>query len=170
MKRREATKEKAARRKGANPSREIVTLVGEGQASKGFRFIASQPPDVCRSCKIFIVCMGRLVPGWAYEVVEVKDKQHYCALYEDKVRVAKVIQSPIELLVKAQYAVEGATVTFTIEDCMEKNCLIERLCRPEGVKKGEKIKIERVLEDVSEMALCRKKYRKATALVVEPSS
>ncbi|MBM5805215.1 MAG: UPF0179 family protein [Candidatus Verstraetearchaeota archaeon] len=169
MKRREATKEKAARTKGANPSREVVTLVGEGQASKGFRFVASRPPDVCRSCKIFIVCMGRLVPGRAYEVVEVKDKQHYCALYEDKVRVAKVVQSPIELLVKPQYAVEGATVTFAIEECTEKSCLLENLCRPEGIKRGEKIRIERVLEDVSEMALCGRRYRKATALVVEPS-
>jgi len=167
--RRKTTRERGARAKEGSPSKEIVTLVGEGQASKGFRFIASQPPDVCRSCKIFIACMGRLVPGRAYEVVEVKDKQHYCALYEDKVRVAKVIQSPIELLVKAKYAVEGATVTFTIEDCTERDCLIEKLCRPEGVKKGEKIKIERVLEDVSEMALCGKKYRKATALLVEPS-
>jgi len=168
--RKKAAREGGARAREGNPSKEIVTLVGEGQASKGFRFIASQPPDVCKSCKIFIVCMGRLVPGRAYEVVEVKDKQHYCALYEDKVRVAKVIRSPIELLVKAQYAVEGATATFTIEECTEKNCLIEKLCRPEGVQKGEKIKIEKVLEDVSDMALCGKKYRKATALVVEPSS
>jgi uncharacterized protein (UPF0179 family) len=169
MRKREA-KEKGERTTEGNPSKEIVTLVGEGQASKGFKFIASKPPDVCKSCKMFIVCMGKLVPGRAYIVIEVKDKQHYCALYEDKVRVAKVVQSPIELLVKPQYAVEGVTITFAFEECTEKNCLIENLCRPESLKKGEKIKIERVLEDVSKMALCGKKYRKVTALVVESSS
>jgi uncharacterized protein (UPF0179 family) len=165
-----AVKEKGARTTEGNPVKEIVTLVGEGQASKGFKFIASKPPDVCKSCKLFIACMGRLVPGRAYEVIEVKDKQHYCALYEEKVSVAKVIQSPIELLIKPRYAVEGATIILSLEECKQKNCPIENLCRPEGVKTGGKIKIQKVLEDLSDKALCGKKYRKVTALVVEPSS
>lgn len=145
-----------------------MTLVGEGQASKGFKFIASKPPDVCKSCKMFIACMGRLVPGRAYEVIEVKDKQHFCALYEGKVRVAKVIQSPIELIIKSHYAVEGATVALTLEECNQKNCPVENLCKPEGVKIGDKVKIQKVLEDLSDKVLCGKKYRKVSALVVEP--
>ena len=147
----------------------IVTLVGEGQAVEGFRFVASQPPPICKECKLLSVCMGKLVPGRAYEIVEVKDKQHYCALYEDKVRVAKVLQSPIVLALKTQHAIEGATFIFAGVDCAEK-CPIEKLCKPEGVKKGEKIKIEKVLEDLSDMASCKKRVRKITATVVETSS
>lgn len=154
---------------GKGMERAIVTLVGEGQATLGFRFVASQPPEICLKCKLFKVCMGRLVPGRAYEVVEVKEKQHYCQLYEDKVRVAKVLQSPFELLLKPQHAIEGATITFAGVECKEK-CPLERLCKPEGVKKGEKIKIEKVSENISEVAACSKKLRKVTAVVVEPSS
>jgi uncharacterized protein (UPF0179 family) len=114
--------------------------------------------------------MGKLVPGRAYEVIEIKDKQHYCSLYEDKVNVAKVIPSPIEVVIKSQHAIEGATITFAGAECEKKGCTIEKLCKPEGVKKGEKIKIEKVSESVSEVALCKKKLKKVTALVVEPSS
>jgi hypothetical protein len=164
-----AKKRHEVEEKGGRMERAIVTLVGEGQATQGFRFVASQTPEICLGCKLLKVCMGRLVPGRTYEVVEVKDKQHYCQLYEDKVRVAKVLQSSSELLLKPQHAIEGATVTFTGMECNEK-CPLERLCKPEGVKKGEKIKIEKVSEDVSEIVTCHKKLRKVTAVVVEPSS
>ena len=145
--------------------------MGEGQAIIGFKFVASQPPEVCVSCKLFKVCMSRLATGRNYEVIEVKDKEHYCALYEDNVKVAKVVQAPVELLVKPQMAVEGAIITYETEDC-NKKCPLEKPCRPEWAKNGEKVKvkIEKILGDVSDMAICRKKFRKVTALVVEPSS
>lgn len=148
----------------------IVTLVGEGQSSKGFKFVASIPPDMCKQCKLFLVCMGKLVPGRAYEVVELKDKEHYCALYEGNVRVARVAQSPIEILVKPQQAIEGATITYASIACEIKRCPLEGTCKPEGVKKGEKVKIVGVPEDVTGQLPCRKKLRKATVLVVDSSS
>jgi len=151
-------------------SKSIVTLVGEGQAWKGFRFVAAKPPDICHECKLFLVCMGKLTPGRPYEVIELKDKQHYCALYEGQVRVAKVVPSAIEVVVKPQHAMEGATITFKIIECDKKGCSLEGFCRPEGLKLGDKIKIEKVSEDVSKVALCRKKLKKVTALVVETSS
>jgi uncharacterized protein (UPF0179 family) len=160
---------KRAPQEGAR-DKTIVTLVGEGQSSKGFKFIASIPPDMCKQCKLFLVCMGKLVPGRAYEVVELKEKEHYCALYEGNVRVAKVAQSPIEILVKPQHAIEGATMTYVSIDCEIKRCPLEGACRPEGVRKGEKVKIIGVPEDVSGQIPCRKKLRKATVLVVEFSS
>jgi uncharacterized protein (UPF0179 family) len=150
--------------------KEVITFVGEGQAAIGFRFVASQPPEVCVSCKLFRACMSRLSPGRTYEVIELKDKEHYCGLYEGNVRVAKVVQAPVEVLVKPHMAVEGAIIAFEREDCSKK-CPLERECRPEWSKGGEKakIKIEKVLGDVSEMAICGKKFRKVTALVFEPS-
>lgn len=148
----------------------IVTLVGEGQSSKGFKFIASVPPEMCRQCKLFLACMGKLVPGRAYVVIELKDKEHYCALYEGNVRVARVAQSPIEILVKPQHAIEGATMAYASIDCEIKRCSMEGTCRPEGIKKGEKVKIIGVPKDVSGQIPCRKKLRKATVLVVDSSS
>ena len=143
-----------------------MTLVGEGQATVGFKFVASQAPKICEGCSLLKVCMGKLVPGRAYEVVEIKDKEHYCQLYEGNVRVAKVTQAPIEIIIKPQHAMEGATITFTGIEC-NMRCPYERACKPEGVKKGEKIRIETVLGDVSETAACHKKFRRVTALVVD---
>jgi hypothetical protein len=148
----------------------LVTLVGEGQSSKGFKFVASIPPEICKQCKLFLVCMGKLVPGRAYEVVELKDKEHYCALYEGNVRVARVTQSPIEILIKPQHAIEGATIAYVSIPCEIKKCPMDSTCRPEGVKKGEKVKIIGVPEDVSGQIPCRKRLRKATVLVVDSSS
>ena len=151
--------------------KEIVTLVGECQATVGFKFIASQPLEVCINCKLFRACMFKLIPGRAYEIVEVKDKEHYCELYEGNVKVAKVVQAPIEMLVKPHMAVEGAIIAFEVEDCSKK-CPLEMVCRSEWAKAGDKnkIKIEKILGDVSEMAICGKKFRKVIALVVDPSS
>lgn len=148
----------------------IVTLVGEGQSSKGFKFVASVPPEVCRQCKLFLVCMGKLVPGRAYEVVELKEKEHFCGLYEGKVRVARVIQSPVEILVKPQHAMEGVTMVYAGIQCEVTRCPMEKVCKPEGVRKGEKVKIVGVPEDVSGQIPCKKKLRKATVLVVDSSS
>lgn len=147
--------------------KEIMTLIGEGQASKGFKFVVSSPPDVCRECRLFSVCMGRLVPGRVYEVVEVRDKQHYCPLYEGKVTVAKVVEAPMEVVVKTQAAIEGAILAFSHGECDEKGCRLEDLCKPKGIRKGEKVKIVRVLEDLSELALCGKGYRRALVVVVD---
>lgn len=147
--------------------KEVVTMVGETQASKGFRFVAASPPEVCRRCKLFSVCMERLVPGRVYEVVEVRDKQHYCELYEGKVRVAKVVEAPMELLVKAQFAVEGATISFVYDECRESGCTLRSYCMPKGVERGKKVKIIKVLEDVSELALCGKTLRKVLVLVLD---
>ncbi|MGQ9759229.1 MAG: UPF0179 family protein [Candidatus Methanomethylicaceae archaeon] len=147
--------------------KELMTLVGRGQALKGFRFIVSTPPDICKECKFFNICMGRLVPGRIYEVVEVREKQHYCQLYEGKVTVVKVVEAPMEVLIKAQVAIEGAILAFSQEECDEKGCRLQGLCRPEGIRRGERVKIVRILEDLSELALCGKRFRKALVMVVD---
>jgi len=148
--------------------KEIVTFVGDINARQGYKFVASPAPEVCTSCKLYQACMSRLKAGRAYEVVEVKQMEHYCPLYEDKVRVVKVVETTVEALVKPQSAVEGAIVTVEMEEC-DKKCPLDAVCRPEWTNKGEKskIKIEKVLEDVSEMAVCGKKFRKGTARMAE---
>jgi len=59
-------------------------------------------------------------------------------------------------------------VTMDAEDC-DRKCPLESLCMPEWATKGKKskIKIEKVMEDVSEMAVCGKKLRKVTARIAE---
>ncbi|MBC7121226.1 MAG: UPF0179 family protein [Candidatus Methanosuratus sp.] len=147
---------------------EVVTFVGDVQAKVGFRFVASQPPEVCKGCKLFLACMSKLRPGKVYEVVEVKDKEHFCPLYEGTVRVVKVAEAPVEALVKSNLAVEGATVEPVIEDCGKK-CALKPYCNPEWADPGKKarLKINRVCEDVSDKAICGKKLKKVIGMTVD---
>ena len=148
--------------------REIVTFVGDVQARVGFKFVASQPPEVCRGCRLFLACMSKLKPGKVYEVVEVKEKEHYCPLYEGSVKVVKVEEAPVEAVVKSNLAVEGATVEPQIEDCGKK-CPLRTFCIPEWADPGKKVKIKicRVIEDVSDRAVCGKKLKKVAGMVVD---
>ncbi|MCQ8892377.1 MAG: UPF0179 family protein [Candidatus Methanosuratincola sp.] len=147
---------------------EIVTFVGDVQAKVGFRFVASQPPEVCKGCKLFLACMSKLKPGKVYEVVEVKDKEHYCPLYEGSVKVVKVAEAPVEALVKSNLAVEGATVEPLIEDCGKK-CPLKVYCTPEWAEPGKKVKLRicQVIEDVSDKAACGKKLKKVAGMATD---
>lgn len=153
---------------GGIKRREIVTFVGDVQAKVGFRFVASQPPEVCRGCKLFLACMSKLKPGKVYEVVELKDKEHYCPLYEGTVKVVKVAEAPVEVLVKSNLAVEGATVEPLIEECGKK-CPLKTYCCPEWVEPGKKVKVKifQVIEDVSERAVCGKKLKKVAGMAMD---
>ncbi|MDI9644182.1 MAG: UPF0179 family protein [Candidatus Verstraetearchaeota archaeon] len=148
--------------------KEAVTFVGDYQAKLGFRFVASDPPEICRSCKLFVACMSRLAPGRVYEVIEVKEKEHFCPLYEGNVRVVKVAEAPVEVLVKSNLAVEGATVEIVTEDC-GKRCPLERYCKPEWAQPGKKVKIKimQVGEDLSEKAVCCKKLKRVVGMITE---
>lgn len=153
---------------GKAKRREAVTFVGDCQARVGFRFVASAPPEVCRQCKLFVACMSRLIPGRIYEVVEVKDKEHFCPLYEGPVRVVKVSEAPFEALVKPQLAVEGAIVEAATEEC-SKRCLLSAYCMPEWADHGKKVKIKilKVGEDVSDKAACGKRLKKVLGMAVD---
>ncbi|MEJ5293365.1 MAG: UPF0179 family protein [Candidatus Methanosuratincola sp.] len=148
--------------------REIVTFVGDVQARVGFRFVASQPPEICRGCKLFLACMSKLKPGKVYEVVEVKEKEHYCPLYEGSVKVVKVAEAPVEAVVKSNLAVEGATVEPLIEECGKK-CTLKTFCSPEWAEPGKKVKIKicQVIEDVSDRAVCGKKLKKVAGMTMD---
>ncbi|MCQ5341234.1 MAG: UPF0179 family protein [Candidatus Methanomethylicia archaeon] len=144
--------------------REIITLLGN--AKKGMKFIAINPPDLCKSCKLFSICLERLVPGRKYEVIEVRDKQHYCQLSNEKINVVKVIEEPIEIALRKQIAIEGAIIKFSWNECNEFKCKLRELCKPLGLNIGDRIKIIKILEDLSEMAFCGEEIVKAKAIII----
>lgn len=147
--------------------REVFTLVGEALAKKGSRFIAVETPEVCKSCSLFEVCMKNIVVGRAYEVIEVRNRWHYCRLHEGKLIVVKVLELPIEVVLKKQIAMEGAIIKFSPMECNEIKCKLKKYCKPSGLRTGERIKILKILEDVSEMALCSKNMVKTLVEIIE---
>jgi len=147
--------------------REIFTLIGESLAKKGSRFIAIEKPEFCKFCNLFEVCMKNIVVGRSYEVIEVRNHWHYCKLYEGKLVVVKVLELPIELVLKKQIAMEGAIIKFSSIVCNEEKCKLKKFCKPNGLRIGERIKILKILEDVSEIALCSKNMVKTLVEIIE---
>lgn len=147
--------------------KELFTLVGEALAKKGSRFVAIEKPEICKSCNLFEICMKNMVVGRTYEVVEVRNRWHYCRLYEGKLIVVKVLELPIEVILKKQIAMEGAIIKFSPMECNEMKCKLRRYCEPSGLKIGERIKILKILEDVSEMALCGKNMVKTLVEIID---
>ncbi|MCC6013730.1 MAG: UPF0179 family protein [Candidatus Verstraetearchaeota archaeon] len=144
--------------------REIITLLGN--AKKGMEFIAINPPEICKSCKLFSICLERLVPGRKYKVIEVRDKQHYCQLSNEKINVVKVVELPIEIALRKQIAIEGAIIKYSWIECNEFKCKLRGLCKPLGLNIGDRIKIIKILEDLSEMAFCGKEIVKVEVVVI----
>lgn len=147
--------------------KETFTLVGEGLAKKGARFVVTEIPDSCKSCNLFEACMKKVVVGRTYEVVEVRNRWHYCRLHDGKLIVVKVLELPMEVVLRKQIAMEGAILKFSPMECNEARCKLKEYCRPSGLRSGERIKILKVLEDVSEMALCSKNMVKALVEIIE---
>lgn len=147
--------------------KEVITLVGEGIAKKGLKFTAIEAPQICRLCNLFDICMKNVIAGRSYEIVEVRGKKHYCKLYEGKLVVVKAIELPMEIVLKKNMAIEGAIIKFSWIECNEMNCALRNLCKPIGLKIGERIKILNTLDDVSEMALCGREMVKVMIEVVD---
>lgn len=118
-----------------------MTLVGELQARVGYRFINGEPPQACRGCNLYQVCVGRLEPGVVYEVVAVREKKHPCKIHEGGVRVVEVVEAPIELALPPKLALEDLVVWFRPQKCSEVTCRFHRLCSPPMISKGEKFRV-----------------------------
>ncbi|MGC9130809.1 MAG: UPF0179 family protein [Pyrobaculum sp.] len=120
--------------------RRVVTLVAKEQAEVGHRFRVVSIPDECRECRLFPVCLGRLTPGRSYRVVEVRPSMgQRCKITGGEMVPVVVEEAPLVGLLPINKALEGVVVTF------EEECAGCEGCPSEGVKRGEKIKVVKVL-------------------------
>ncbi len=122
--------------------RRIITLVGREQARVGYRFKVHSVPEECSRCRLYPVCMGKLVPKRVYEVVEVrKGTGQRCPLTASEMVPVVVVNVPIRVLVPDRYALEGAIITYDYW------CDCEGCVREPILKRGEKVKILNVVGD-----------------------
>ncbi len=118
----------------------IITLISREQAQVGSRFRVYSIPEECMGCRLYAVCMGRLVPKRVYEVVEVrKGLGQRCPLTGSEMVPVVVLHVPIRVLVPDRHALEGAIITYDYwcdcEDCV----------RDPMLRRGEKVKVLRVV-------------------------
>jgi len=127
-------------------STKIITLVAKNLAKVGFKFIHEGEAEECSKCPLRKVCIEKLSKKRIYEVVRVRRRRHQCPVHGEVV-VVEVTYSSIDAVIERKYAIEGIIVKYNPIDC-EENCIYRRLCQPEGLIKGDKVKIEKLLGDI----------------------
>jgi len=71
----------------------------------------------------------------------VREKTHPCKIHENGVRVVEVQEASIKALIPIKLAVESAIIHFEPQDCNNILCKFYHLCKPQGLRKGDKCKI-----------------------------
>lgn len=123
----------------------LVTLIGDSHARIGNRFYYMGPTEECKDCRLKNVCFN-LEQGSLYEIVQLRDTRHDCALREDQVRVVVVEKVPFSAAVTKKLAIDGSVITFESQDCDNIGCPNHKYCRPANVADGEKRSIVDVVE------------------------
>lgn len=124
-----------------------VTLIGENLAKKGLEFIFLGPLTKCRDCKLRNACFN-LEANRMYRIKDVRDTVHECGIHEGKVRAVEVEKIPIEAVIPSKMAVEGTTVRYSPEPCLNLGCKYYTLCNPIGLKEGSKYRIVEIKGEV----------------------
>jgi len=138
-----------------------VTLIGEGQARKGYEFVYVGPLAECKECKYKTVCFN-LDPGRRYVVSGIRDKKHPCKVHEGDVQVVEVNPAPIPMAVDEKIAVEGSTVSIEKRTCNDLSCAHYKMCNPDVFDWNKKYKIEKVVKTLK----CSQNYRLKEVLLI----
>lgn len=133
----------------------IVTLVGSKQAKVGFTFLHRGAVDECKSCKLAEVCQ-KLEKDRAYEVVKPRDIVHKCAIHEGGVTLVEVREASVLSALDTRSCVPGAVIIYAPTDCQRVDCSEFRKCSPLGLGRGDKCRIEEIVEKRGQKCLSGK--------------
>ncbi|MCS7386970.1 MAG: UPF0179 family protein [archaeon GB-1867-005] len=125
-----------------------ITLLSEKCARIGYKFIHEGGAEECTNCSLRKVCIENLKVGRVYEVVGVRRKSHICPLHEERVVVVEVVEAAVEAAIEKRLAVEGVIIAYYPILCQE-TCAFKLLCQPQGLRDGDKVKIEKLLDEIN---------------------
>ncbi len=131
----------------------MITLISYLTGREGFKFVYTGPSPECLNCRFNYVCNGKLRVGQVYEVVKVYGIRNKCPINEYVVTV-EVREAVIEVAINRKAVVEGMTITYFKTACDNVRCGNYRKCVPELIIRPVKIKVLKVLNNVS----CPKKF------------
>lgn len=127
-----------------------VTLIGSSLANIGQEFIFKGKTPECEDCDIQSSCLN-LEEGRKYRLVSKREKgERDCNIHDNGVTPVEVIQSPLIVALPSEKSYEGSEIKFEAIGCDKRECHMYRVCNPEGVEDGEKIKIIEIIGDLPE--------------------
>ena len=137
----------------------ILTLIGVKLAKKNRKFIFSGALPECENCdpSLKSVCLNNLEKGRMYEIIDIRNIIHPCAVHEGGVTVVEVQKAPIKTALDARKVYEGTTISFQYLDCDETSCKNYIFCKPKGIKENVKYKITQIFGNLPH--ICEKGKR-----------
>lgn len=124
----------------------LITLIGQEQAHVSNRFYYMGPQTECKECKLKTVCFN-LEQGRQYEITGLRDTMHECEMHEEGVRVVEVEKIPTIACIPKKSAIEGGMITYDECVCSRLGCENWNRCHPIGLKAGDKLKVDTVIEN-----------------------
>jgi uncharacterized protein (UPF0179 family) len=135
----------------------IITLIGTRLAKVGNEFIFRGAAKECEPCKFNKTCLG-LNQGSKYRIVNLRNSSKLeCFIHDSGVCAVEVIEAPIRIAIESRKAIKGSKIVYEQLSCNYPDCDNFVLCRPPGIKTGEKFNIIDVEDDLEEP--CSKNYQ-----------
>lgn len=120
--------------------RKIITLLDSEHAKVGYEFVHYGEAEECKKCNLINVCIENLEKGRKYKVIDLREYEHKCKIYE-KVCVVEVEEPETLAAIDSRKAFIGARVLYSSIACSQIFCPNSKYCNPEGLKKGDKCEI-----------------------------
>jgi uncharacterized protein (UPF0179 family) len=132
----------------------IITLIGTKLAKVGNEFIYKGGAKECEPCKLNKTCLS-LNPGSKYRITGIRTGGKLeCFVHDSGVCAIEVIEAPITMAIESRKAIKGSKIVYEPLSCNLTNCENFVLCRPSGLRSGDKFTILSVERDIEEP--CRK--------------
>jgi uncharacterized protein (UPF0179 family) len=134
----------------------IITLIGTRLAKVGNEFVFKSAAKECQPCKLNKTCLN-LNTGSRYKIVNLRNTAKLeCFVHDSGVFAVEVIEAPIRMAIESRKAIKGSKIVFELPPCNNPDCENFPLCRPSGLRQGEKFSIVEVEDGLIES--CRKGY------------
>ena len=132
----------------------IITLIGTKLAKTGNEFVFKGAAKECEPCKLSKTCLGLNI-GSKYRIINLRNSgKHECFVHDSGVCAVEVVEAPVMMAIESRKAIKGSKIVYDPVSCNLSSCENFRLCRPSGIRSGDKFTIMNVESDISEP--CRK--------------
>jgi uncharacterized protein (UPF0179 family) len=126
----------------------IITLIGTKLAKVGNEFVFRGMAKECEPCKLSKTCLG-LNTGSRYRITGIRNGGNLeCFIHDSGVCAVEVVEAPIFVCIEARKAIKGSKIVYEPVMCTISSCENYRICRPEGLKKGDKFTIVNVVGEL----------------------
>ncbi len=134
----------------------IITLIGTKLAKAGNEFVFRGIAKECEPCKLNKTCLGLNI-GSKYRITGIRSGGTLeCFVHDTGVLAVEVVEAPLIVGIEARKAIRGSKILYEPVTCDISSCENYKICRPAGLKKGDKFTIVNVVGELS--GPCEKGY------------